>query len=171
MRAPLPRDEPARITALRRYAILDTAEEEAFNRITRLASSICQASIAAISLIDENRLWFKSRINIDICEADRDISFCSHVILDRTVLGCSGRHCGSPICGQSCRPWRPEDSLLCWCADLYSGWVPARHAMRCRLRCARFVRLVRWRIWPLVIEELEHRQTEAHLKVANNELE
>jgi hypothetical protein len=52
-----------------------------FNRITRLASSVFQAPIAAISLIDENRLWFKSRINIDICEADRDMSFCSHAIL------------------------------------------------------------------------------------------
>jgi anti-sigma regulatory factor (Ser/Thr protein kinase) len=72
--------EAARLAALRRYRILDTDPEPAFDDLTLLASHICGTPIALITLVDENRQWFKSRIGISLSETARDISFCNHAI-------------------------------------------------------------------------------------------
>ncbi|HEX2831542.1 MAG TPA: PAS domain S-box protein [Thermoanaerobaculia bacterium] len=76
---PLPA-ERSRLDALARYAILDTNPEEAFDEIAGLASTVCAAPIALISLVDDTRQWFKARKGLDPCETPRELSFCAHAI-------------------------------------------------------------------------------------------
>lgn len=78
---PLPDDEEARLEELRKYAVLDTAPEAAFDDIVRLAAAICHTPTALISLIDESRQWFKARVGLDATETSREIAFCAHAIL------------------------------------------------------------------------------------------
>lgn len=76
-----PQWEQARLTALRRYEILDTPVEEEFDDFTQLAAHICQAPIAVINLIDANRQWFKSEVGLGVRETPLDASICRHAIL------------------------------------------------------------------------------------------
>jgi anti-sigma regulatory factor (Ser/Thr protein kinase) len=75
-------DESARVAALRRYRIVDTDPEQAFDDLTLLASQICGTPMAALSLIDNDRQWFKSRIGLTAAETARNVSFCTHAIDD-----------------------------------------------------------------------------------------
>lgn len=78
---PIPENETERLKALRDYAILDTLGEDEFDRITELASLICDVPISLVSLIDENRQWFKSRFGLEEQETFRDLSFCQYTIM------------------------------------------------------------------------------------------
>ena len=64
MKTPATTNEAARLDALRRYEILDTPPEPAFDDLTSLAAYVCGAPIALVSLADEDRLWFKSRVGL-----------------------------------------------------------------------------------------------------------
>src|SRR5688500_2767412 len=76
-----PPAEAGRLQTLSEYGILDTEPVPAFDRLTRLGSRVFSAPIVLVSLVDENRQWFKSCYGLAASETDRDISFCSHTIL------------------------------------------------------------------------------------------
>lgn len=84
--APLPANEQERLAALREYGILDTEPEVAFNSMVHLAAYICQTPYAAISLVDENRQWFKAITGINATETPREVAFCAHAILQDEVM-------------------------------------------------------------------------------------
>jgi PAS domain S-box-containing protein len=73
--APIPVDETERLAALRGLNILDTAPTPAFDSVTRL-----------VSLVDEKRQWFKSRVGLEATQTGRDESFCAHAVFDRRPL-------------------------------------------------------------------------------------
>lgn len=72
--------EAERLVALRRYRILDTEPERAFDDLALLASQICGTPIALITLVDEHRQWFKARVGMTATETSRAVSFCTHAI-------------------------------------------------------------------------------------------
>ena len=84
--APIPADEEQRLEALRRYGILDTPPDPAFDRLTRLGSRVFGAPIVLISLVDTNRQWFKSCYGVEVTETGRHESFCAHAILSSEPL-------------------------------------------------------------------------------------
>ena len=77
----LPENEEQRIEALRRYNILDTPADGSFDRITQLASTIFRVPIAIISLVDTDRIWFKSHYGLSINQIGRDPGLCASAIL------------------------------------------------------------------------------------------
>ena len=86
MKAPLPVDEWQRLAALRNLDILDTVRESSFDDLSQLATELLQTPIAVVSLVDDNRQWFKSCVGLDTRETPRDVAFCAHAILDPREL-------------------------------------------------------------------------------------
>ena len=86
IKASTPEDELSRLKDLYEYDVLDTEAEKSFDDLTQLASDICETPISLISLVDPDRQWFKSKHGIDVAETARDISFCSHAILENQVF-------------------------------------------------------------------------------------
>ena len=81
IKPPIPLDETARLMSLHSLRLLDTPEEDRFDRITRMARRLFGVEICLISLVDSNRQWFKSKQGLEACETSREISFCGHAIL------------------------------------------------------------------------------------------
>ncbi len=84
--AAIPQDETERLAALYALQILDTEPEQRFDRISRIASQAFGVPIAYIALVDSDRQWFKSSCGLDATQTARDISFCSHTILQDQPL-------------------------------------------------------------------------------------
>ena len=84
--APLPKNEVQRLKALYYLDILDSESEKIFDDLTFVTSRLCDTPIALISLVAEDRQWFKSRIGVEATETSRDVSFCAHAILQPGVM-------------------------------------------------------------------------------------
>ena len=102
MSFPLPPNEEQRLAELRRYAVLDTPPEKAFDNITELAARIFKVPIATVTLIDEDRQWFKSCFGLETREVGRNIAFCAHAILRDEVMvvpdaRADARFAGNPL--------------------------------------------------------------------------
>lgn len=76
-----PSNEAQRIEALRRYQILDTPPEKAFDDLVEIATLICGTQMGAVTLVDQDRQWFKARKGLGATETPRDFAFCAHAIL------------------------------------------------------------------------------------------
>lgn len=74
--------EALRIAAVRRYAVLDTPPDGAFDRIAALAARLFDVPIAIVSIVDSDRIWFKSHHGIDLTELGRDPGLCASAIMD-----------------------------------------------------------------------------------------
>ena len=85
MKPLLAKDEPERLQALRRYRILDTPPDGAFDRIAELAAGLFRVPIALVSLVDQDRIWFKSRHGVENPEVGRDAGLCASAILSPEV--------------------------------------------------------------------------------------
>ncbi|MBL8988283.1 MAG: GAF domain-containing protein, partial [Gemmatimonadetes bacterium] len=83
---PIPANEAARLAALASFGILDTEAEASFDDLVNLAAQLAGAPMAAVSLIDRDRQWFKARVGLDLCETSRDASFCGHTIVGSEAL-------------------------------------------------------------------------------------
>lgn len=84
--APIPANDAQRLQTLRELLILDTPPEQRFDRIVQFAQGEFEVETVLISLVDENRQWFKAKTGLDACETPRDISFCGHAILQPDIL-------------------------------------------------------------------------------------
>lgn len=81
MKAAIPANEAKRLNSLKLLQVLDTQAEESFDQLTRLAAAVCGAPISLVSLVDEDRQWFKARVGLDATETPREMAFCAHAIL------------------------------------------------------------------------------------------
>ena len=98
----LPIDETQRLISLHSLHLLDTPEEDRYDRITRMAKRLFDVDICLVSLVDTNRQWFKSKVGVTACETGRDISFCGHAILHDEIFVISdaaadGRFADNPL--------------------------------------------------------------------------
>lgn len=82
----IPLNETLRLATLKSLNVLDTPAEERFDRVTRMAKRMFRVPIALVSIVDEDRQWFKSVQGLDACQTPRNISFCGHAILGDDIF-------------------------------------------------------------------------------------
>ena len=114
-----PADEPQRLSELRGFAILDTEPDEDYDRLVQLATVLCGTPMGALTIVDNSRQWYKSRVGLPVQQIPREKSFCAHAILE------SDRLLEVPDVAKlgwaDPQPWGPQGPLL----RFYAG-VPLR---------------------------------------------
>ena len=83
---PYPADEATRVAALHSADVLDTPAEEVYDSIVRAAADLCGTPISLISLIDEDRQWFKAKVGLEAEQTSRDVAFCAHAICSDELM-------------------------------------------------------------------------------------
>ena len=83
---PVPENEPARLRALMQCNVLDTGSEPVFDAFVAAAAKLCAAPVALVSLLDEQRQWFKASVGVDVSQTHRRLSFCGHTILSHEPM-------------------------------------------------------------------------------------
>ena len=81
-----PDSEEMRLWTLEDYGLMDTPEEDDFDRLARLAAQLFDVPMVLISLVGRDRQFFKAHVGLDICETSREVSFCSHAIRQDDIL-------------------------------------------------------------------------------------
>jgi diguanylate cyclase (GGDEF)-like protein len=89
---PFPLDETVRLVSLHSLRIMDSAPEERFDRVTRMAQRVFNVNICLVSLVDSDRQWFKSKQGLQACQTPREVSFCGHAILNERVFVVEDAH-------------------------------------------------------------------------------
>lgn len=89
---PIPLDETVRLVSLHSLRIMDSAPEERFDRVTRMARRVFDVNICLVSLVDSDRQWFKSKQGLEACQTPREVSFCGHAILQEGVFVVEDAH-------------------------------------------------------------------------------
>ena len=84
--SPFPENELTRLHVLRSYAVLDTPRDRALDRLVFMAAQLLSAPIALITLVDDDRQWFKAQVGITVRETARSVAFCGYTILSDDVL-------------------------------------------------------------------------------------
>ncbi len=78
--------EKERLASLESYSIMDTLPEEDYDNLTTIAAAICGAPISAVSLLDNERQWFKSKYGLDVSETPKEVAFCAHAINEEDIF-------------------------------------------------------------------------------------
>jgi CheY-like chemotaxis protein len=86
MHSPLSENESSRLESLHSFRILGTSWEQGFDDIAHLAALMCDAPVAVIAFVDEQKVWFKAKIGLEVDEIPRADSFCTHAIVQSEVL-------------------------------------------------------------------------------------
>ncbi len=99
---PVPANEAPRLAALAATRLMDSPEEEVFDRVTWLASQVTECPMALFTLLSGRRQWFKSRVGVDRRETPREVAFCSHTIMQDGAFvvedaGADPRFAGNPL--------------------------------------------------------------------------
>ena len=89
---PVPLDETVRLLSLHSLRIMDSAPEERFDRVTRMAQRLFDVDICLVSLVDSDRQWFKSKQGLEACQTPREVSFCGHAILQEQAFVVEDAH-------------------------------------------------------------------------------
>jgi formate hydrogenlyase transcriptional activator len=186
MKTELPGNEAERLNALRRYQILDTPPEPAFDRIAEMAANFFHVPMAGVSLVDEDRVWFKSRVGINFHQTARDAGLCSSAMLSQGVYHLSDAAHDQRALGHSfvadlgirfyaAAPLRTHESLnlgTVWVLDQKPRELAPGEAEMLRALAALAMNQMELRLYAEKVARLEHaeRAIGEQLREANQRL-